>query len=613
MKKIFLIIFSLNFCFSQNFNDENLYRLAQALEQNFEIQKSYEIYETLWKNNKSNYSFFDGVVRTSKNLKNYKRGIESSIEWLKFNQHDVATESNLSGLFFLNDEPKKADSVWNLLINKNNNEEFNYRIIVNTQVEYRLYEKAIETYKLGRRNLKNPNLFSLELGAFYSSLLMYKEATIEYLNFLKEQNQQFDFIISRISQLIKTPEGIKIVKEVIVNESKNNSVLFLKLKQWIEIESKDYIAARVTTIQLNNLSSTKGIEIYNFGEKLFELKEFIFSNEVFLQLYNQTNNKNNLPEVEFAIAKSFEEIFNQNIYSESFGSSFKYFNENNLTNNKGKLDSSILFYEKVIEQNPISELAVKSVIKICELKEKFYNDIDFSEQKLDSLNKHLTINSVFTIVNLKLAETKIKQNKFREAENIFKKLNLGTNAEEKNKVNLKYAELMFYEFKYDLVAEILNSITTNYAIDETNDALLILNLINENNPNSKIPLNHYSEATLFIKKNQKIDAIKKLDLIINSYKTVPIIEEAFYLKGKLLVETGNFKEAIGVFKSLIKNYSHSKFKDESRFYIAEVNDYFIKNIPEAIKNYEDVIAINQNSIYAEKSRKRIRFLRNENL
>ena len=150
MKKIIITIFLFVFnSYSQQNKDEHLFRLAQAIEQSQDILQARNLYIDLWSRNQSNYNYFDGVRRTSINLKDYDKAIEASFNWLKISPQDISTESSIGGIFYLA-EKEKIRFTLECYFTKNKDNEMSYRIVANTQLEYRLFDKAINTFKIGR-------------------------------------------------------------------------------------------------------------------------------------------------------------------------------------------------------------------------------------------------------------------------------------------------------------------------------------------------------------------------------------------------------------------------------------------------------------------------------
>ena len=164
---------------------------------------------------------------------------------------------------------KKSDSLWNAILQKNKDNEMSYRIVANTQLEYRLFDKAINTFKIGREKTNRPTLFAIELASYYSALMRFEETVKEYLIFLNEQNHQLEFIESRLAQLSLSKENLSAIRNVIKSETEkeNTPTVFLRLKQWIELEAKDYQSALKTTLEINRRVSNKAEELHFYQIK----------------------------------------------------------------------------------------------------------------------------------------------------------------------------------------------------------------------------------------------------------------------------------------------------------------------------------------------------------
>ena len=618
MKKIIITIFLFVFnSYSQQNKDEHLFRLAQAIEQSQDILQARNLYIDLWSRNQSNYNYFDGVRRTSINLKDYDKAIEASFNWLKISPQDISTESSIGGIFYLAEKEKKSDSLWNAILQKNKDNEMSYRIVANTQLEYRLFDKAINTFKIGREKTNRPTLFAIELASYYSALMRFEETVKEYLIFLNEQNHQLEFIESRLAQLSLSKENLSAIRNVIKSETEkeNTPTVFLRLKQWIELEAKDYQSALKTTLEINRRVSNKAEELHFLSNKVFAAGDFKTAAEFYLATKNSFPLYYRMEEIDFGLAKSLQNYFTSELTKETIESSFPEINLEKSKQFRFLIDSAITLYNRVKIEKPFSNFASQSVMEIAEIKEEHFFDIDEAIRLLDSLIRFSTSGAIYPEANYRLAKLTIKKNNLKKANDIYDFILKGfkTKADEEYKVKLKMAELYFYEMKFDTALWILNEISKEFSKDEANDAMILQNIISENYKVSPEALKLFSSARLFTLQNKNQNSIINLTQIIEQHKTAPLIDEAILLKSKLLLQNKNYSESISTLQYLLKNYPKSKFNEVANFYIGEILEFFIKDKNEAIKSYEEVITLNPNSVYADKSRKRIRILRNINL
>ena len=70
---------------------------------------------------------------------------------------------------------------------------------------------------------------------------------------------------------------------------------------------------------------------------------------------------------------------------------------------------------------------------------------------------------------------------------------------------------------------------------------------------------------------------------------------------------------IEYYKKIIETYSTDILGDDALFKLAELYEYYLKNIPEAMACYQKLLKEYPGSLYVVDARKRIRYLRGDNL
>ena len=148
-----------------------------------------------------------------------------------------------------------ARDTWKSIIDLNPGAEFNYRTVSQLQQSVRLYDDAIGTLLLGRKNLNNPLAFANELASIYQYRQEYKLATREYLNMVNV-NPGFQKMVEQI--INGFPQDSAIVADVtgalekVVADSSLNAN-FRRLLSGFYIKNKEYDKACSSYIHLYSL------------------------------------------------------------------------------------------------------------------------------------------------------------------------------------------------------------------------------------------------------------------------------------------------------------------------------------------------------------------------
>ncbi len=205
----FLIVLTTGL-YSQD-QSQNIFRLAQAFEQQQEYERALQLYNDLFVKDTTNYVYFDALRRMFVQLKRYDDAIALSVRRLQSTPFDFTLQSNIGSLFSMAGKEQKADSVWNLILQSANKNQMFFRAVANEQTNQRLFDKAIATYLRGRKESGDQFVFANELGYLYSFTMDFANTTREYLRLLRQNEQQFDFVQSRLATIISRPDGLVLV------------------------------------------------------------------------------------------------------------------------------------------------------------------------------------------------------------------------------------------------------------------------------------------------------------------------------------------------------------------------------------------------------------------
>ena len=202
MKVTFSILLFVLTVQAQKQDDQNLFRLAQAFEQQGEYERSLQLYSDLFKKDSGNYQYFDAVRRMNIQLKRYDEAIRISYRRFRATPYDFNLQANIGSLYSTAGKKEQADSVWNVVLFSANKNQMLYRAVANEQTNLRLFDKAIETYRKGRREIGDQFVFANELGSLYSFMMDYENATREYLLLLRQNETQYAFVQSRLNSFV---------------------------------------------------------------------------------------------------------------------------------------------------------------------------------------------------------------------------------------------------------------------------------------------------------------------------------------------------------------------------------------------------------------------------
>ncbi|MBC8344125.1 MAG: tetratricopeptide repeat protein, partial [Bacteroidetes bacterium] len=141
-----------------------------------------------------------------------------------------------------------------------------------------------------------------------------------------------------------------------------------------------------------------------------------------------------------------------------------------------------------------------------------------------------------------------------------------------------------------------------------NDALRLSLLIQDvlGFDSNVVPLKMYARADFFIYKQQYDSANMTLDSLESQFKYHVLIDEVYYLKGKIAELTGNFRNALSYYKIVYTEYPQELLADLCIYYSALIYEEKLDDIQNSLSLYEKIILEYPESVYVIDSRKRFR-------
>jgi len=160
---------------------------------------------------------------------------------------------------------------------------------------------------------------------------------------------------------------------------------------------------------------------------------------------------------------------------------------------------------------------------------------------------------------------------------------------------------------------ILSDLTRNSVSDVTNDAISLQLLITENEKDNREALDRYAEARLLRAGRRDADALAILDDELTSRPGNALADRIAFMKGEILVLMKKPDEALAGFALIVDSYPESLLRDRAMFNTASIYETDKADRAGAIRTYELLLEKYPNSIHAGAARKRIRFLRGDNI
>ncbi len=589
---IALFLVFINDVFSQ-YNLTEKIKLAETYEKNGDYQNAARLWKEMYDIRPEREEFFYGVIRTNKALNQFKDLIPFIENHLRIKK-SASLYALYGEILWLTGSFDEAAKKWNQAIETFPNDNQTYIDVAAIQISLRLFERAINTYKTGRENLKNSSIFSDELSQLYTILNNYKEGTEEILKYFEESRNQ-PITQGRINALIGSTESKSYILDVLRKRYRNSDdPEYRRLFAWYLRLINDYNGAFEQYKQIDKLVNAKGYEILNFANNSLRDGEYSIALEAYAYLIDQGKTNTFFQNALFGYAKTLE---------------LSIMKEEKLS--KSKVLEIIERYRRIISEFPNSQNSDEAYIRIANLFLYQLNEPEKAANELNTLlkvsgNRRITATASNLLGNIYLITNKLDDAK--QLFSIISKKFAKISPEESSLALFKLAEIEYFsgniDSAYDKYVEISNLSNTDVA----NDAIERIMFIDQNrNFNKAFAI--FTKAELYeLQKNYQL-AVQNYQSAYESAPLSNLAELSLVRIAQIQFLQSKFLETIKTMELLLEKYKETIYGDLALITIA--NSYYAENnYDTAVEKYTDLLAKYPRSIYLEEARNKIKAIRN---
>ena len=611
--KLFYTIVSIvslaGFLFSQQDQSQNMFRLAQAFEQQSDFERAHQMYSDLFRADTNNMVYFDALRRMQVQLKRYDEAIQLSTRRFRAQPFDFSLQANIGTLYSMAGKEHKADSVWNTILTIANRNQMYYRAVANEQANLRLFDKAVSTYLRGRKEIGDLFVFANELGYLYSFMMNYGDMTREYLRLLNQNEQQYDFVQSRLAAVADRPEGLKAATTVVEEELLvHQTIPVMRLQMWLLMEGSHYAEALTVAQKLEQLVNSQGQELFAFAERVFRENEFTTAAAAYQQALMRGPKMQFVPAARYGYARCIEELSLR-------GQQFTEMEEKNISTleTRPSFSGAVNLFAAIAKEFPFSNIGGNSLYRIGWIRYKQMFDLDGALQIFDSVLIVAPTGPLVPEVLSTTGDIYIAQNKLDAAAKKFQMMSVSPYADQDRRTfaQFRLAEVQFFKCNFDSTLSILKPLTENLKADESNDALLLQYFVTESRLQFPEALKQFSHAELLARQGKLSESENEFSSIIDIYPTAPLADDVLLKMAEYSIRLKRYPEALAAYQKLLEEYKESIEKDRTYFKIGELYQFQIMDKQKAIASYEVILEKYPFSLFVEEARIRIRRLRGD--
>jgi tetratricopeptide (TPR) repeat protein len=592
------------------------YQLAQNYERGGDFETAVKLYREAYASDSTNPVYLDALKRCYLQLKQYDQTISLLQHWVERNPSDLNLLSQLGSVYALKSDDSAATAVWARAAAIAPDKEITYRIVGNTMIQSRLFDRAIDLFKQGRIACNNSLLFGDDVARLYGIMMNYSDATKEYVSILRQSPAQLGYIQTSIAQYTGRADGLSaatsVVEESIKSEPTN--VLFYQLLAWLYMEGKQYEHAYTVYKTLDEMMHAGGRELFNFAERALREKSFAVARLAYKDILRMYQGFSSLPQAKFGYARALEESVTipDTVMTEAVTRQSVRIRPEDTS----RFDSVLTAYHQIITDHPTTEFAARALLRIAFIKRDYFFNLESARSALESvITTYARFRPLVIDAEFQLGDIYISSGDLTTAKRKFKLLADDANIDhtQRERAIFRLAEIDYFGNEFQKCLEQLALLTRNSGSDLSNDALDLKLFIQENLTPSDSSLQEYAHAEFIKRQHRYPEALAELNLIIIQHPKSTLADNALLGIGNILTIMGRYDDAVTAYARIEIEYQESIFLDRALMQIGLLYQFGTHKYEKAIATYQQLLEKYPGSMLTNEARKHIRELRGDAL
>jgi len=593
--------FMLVFSFLITVTGQQKYRLAVEYYNSGEYEKAAQIYESLYKENPNNKSYFNWYIQCLIDLRDYENAGKITQAEIKKNPNDGSLYVTYGNLLERQGFTEKANAEFRKAINNLNPDPTNITNLANNFTNLAKYDLAIETYLKGEKLSKVENLYVYNLADLYRRQGDVKNM-IKYYLITVEKEPSSANIQTSLQRFLSEEDYSELQKQLYQKiQEKTDIPHYGELLQWTFTQKKEYDKALRQAKALDRQFEENGNRVYNLADVAFKDKDYNTSIDAYQYIVNNHGrNTSYYLDSKRGLLNSKKAKVTENF-------------------NYSKDDLMVLKKEYLSFLNELGRNTQTATLmqEFADFEALYVNELDTAITILEELRQFGGL-SPDAIAKAKLAlgdyylmngdrwEASLL---FSQVDKDFKEGLLGEYARERN------ARLSYYAGDFEWAQEqfkILKGATSKLISNDAIDMSVFI-LDNLGMDTTDVTLQMFAQAELLTFQNKFTEALIKLDSINILFPEHSLDDDVLYTKAQIYKKQRKTVEMIEMYQTIIDKYQDEIRADNALFELAELYETKLNEPEKAKVLYEKLFVEYSSSTYAVEARKRFRRLRGDEI
>ena len=574
-------------------------QLATQYFGNGEYAKAADIYERLNSKNPSSMYFYDNLLQSYLNLKQFDDAEKLTKKQQRRFSENAFYKVDMYYVLKKSGNVEKANKYLDELFKPFKGTEGQTTELSNAFQKRNENDLAIQVYLKARKINNSNGMYAIQLAQLYAQKRDTKLVVDEYLNAIQNNPELIDDVEEYLQLYLQSNQDYDVLKLAVLKKEKENSEsgVFSDMLIWLYVQRKDFDNAFIQAkamdkrnkedgrrvYELGNMAMLNGnytatLNIYQYIMQLGKDKPFYLASQVGSL---EAKNKKILssPTISQADLLSLENDYNvflnqegRNDFTASTMRDLARFEAYQLH----QFDKSIALFKELIDM-PRLNYRLKA------------------ECKLELGDIYVLKNEVWDAILL-----------YGQVDKDFLEDPLGQEAKFRN------ARLSYYIGEFEWARAQLDVLKTATSQLIANDALELSLMIQDNTQDSiEEPLLLFAKADLNYFQNKMDVATQLLDSINLLFPKHTLDDDILFKRAQIAEKAGAYDKSISYLDQLVKEYGSGVLGDNALFMMADIIENKLHDKQRALKLYEQFIEQYPGSFYSTEVRRRFRSLRGD--
>lgn len=583
------------------------FQLADAFLRAGQFDRAVNLLEDLYASQPGNYAFYSKLREAYESVKRYDDAVNLINSRLDANRTPTLL-SDLARVYYLQDDEERAYETWDEAIAVAPSEPNTYRVVYQSLLDVRQFERAIEILERAREATGNPDIFRTDVAYLFNLTGRHDEAMEEYLAILRTNEQQVGFVRSRLSRFVEQEEALRssigVAARAVRQEPLNRAIR--ELLGWLYIEAESYADALDTYRAIDRLEQESGQILFKFAQMAADAAAYDVASEAYREILDRYPEAPSAPQALAGLGEMHER------WADKSGE--RAFDERGNRIEATHYQQALETYRSFLQQYPTHALYPEVLRRIGRLQQDVFFDLGAAEATLKEVAARYPNTMAANEAEYDLARLALMRGQMDEARlrfnRLIDRLRTGDLAE---LARYKLAQIHFFTGEFDAAQSLVDVIDVNTSTDVSNDAIELKLLLMENRgPDStNSALKSYANALLAKERRQYETALDTVDALLARQAQHALSDDARFLRAEVLRAIGRSEEAVQAFRELPLMHPRSHLADRALFVAAETSEQDLSDTDTAAQLYGQILSDYPGSLFVTEARTRLRRLRGD--